>query len=672
MTDATTVDAESASAYMQLVRAATDSYRELGWTVIPILVDTKKPAMRWAEWQQTPPSDEEVGSWFSAGVPDGSGATTTFFGIGILTGAKSGLVVLDCDNAEALAFAVSEAGLWSPLGAVTTRGQHLYFRHPGSEVRNKAGGIGLDWPSVQGLDLRGDGGYVVAPPTIKFGGDGKPAHQYAWTIPDAELTDAFFALPAWPGMPVSVLSETASARVEVPLDAAGELSLENLRLDGVRSYGASVWDEAGRRIRALGRGMSDGDGRNAWLTRYVGECLSGGMSEPQAVEASKQFCATFFATQLPEREHETVLKSVISIDKRRHPERYEPAPGYKSQTPERAKRANAIRLITPSTLAKLRELTAGARYLIDPYIAPESITQVVGFNGHGKTLFLLNMLYAAARGESFGAATVERALRVLYLDFESSGNTLSARITQAEDMLGPMPENMIVWAKSVASEQISFTDDTGVDILRSLLDECNPQIVVIDTVREAWLGMEENSPHAWVKVNQLALAIRNSGRSVILVHHRNKPNAMGIGREAGSTAQLKDLDTQVFITKVIEDTEQAKREAAIDSANTAISDAAGRIHTAHSYLRGTLPPGFRLSVVFEASFGKVRQASENHGTQYFGIATHMTTGSSKVVSTLSPRQKAALLLRRGGTVASVADQLGIPGPTISNWTKDQA
>jgi hypothetical protein len=48
-------------------------------------------------------------------------------------------------------------------------GKHLFFRHPGGEVRNSAGKLG------EGLDIRADGGYIVAPPSIHVSG-----RAYRW------------------------------------------------------------------------------------------------------------------------------------------------------------------------------------------------------------------------------------------------------------------------------------------------------------------------------------------------------------------------------------------------------------------------------------------------------------------------------------------------------------
>lgn len=649
--------------YMAAVREAAELYLELGWAVIPILPDTKMPAIKWADFQEHPPTEEAVTAWFTDGVPDGKGGTTTFFGLGILTGAVSKLVVLDCDNAEALAHAVGEGMLWSPLGVTTTRGQHIYFRHPGGRVSNKAGGIGLDWPDVPGLDLRGDGGYVVAPPTIKFGPDGKFAHRYSFTVPDAELVDAAMSLPPWPGM-----RSAAKVSLAPPLDANGEFSLEALRLDGVRSYGASVWEDAAKRVGALKRRMRDGDGRNAWLTRYIGECVGTGMMEEQAAVAAEQFQAEFFSPPLPQQETATILRSVVGIDRRNHPEKYEPAPGYVNKTAERVARAAALRLITPSSLGELKKLSSGRQFLIDPYLPPQSIVQVVGFNGHGKSLFLLNLLWAASRGDDFGPATVPAPLRVLYLDHESSESTIDQRIDDCGTMLGEMQATMTVWVKSLSDLTLNFNEPEGIANLQALLKEVKPQVVVIDTVREAWAGLEENSPHSWLKVNQLAMACRNAGMTVILVHHRNKPNQNGIGREAGSTAQLKDLDAQIFVTKVIEDGDQARREAALSNDATMVPDFSGTVRTAFDYLRLALPAGYVLRSVFETTFGKVRSSTENHVPAYIGFAQNLSTGARMVVSTKTPRQKAVTLFRaKGMQIPEIAEALQVPQPAVERW-----
>ncbi|WP_422117508.1 bifunctional DNA primase/polymerase [Brachybacterium sp. UNK5269] len=87
--------------------------------------------------------------------------------IGIPTGAVSGLVVIDVDvhgvNGYASYARAARAGLIpAPLAAVTTPtgGQHAYFpAFPTREQRSWAVGDA-------GIDCRGDGGYIIAPPSV--------------------------------------------------------------------------------------------------------------------------------------------------------------------------------------------------------------------------------------------------------------------------------------------------------------------------------------------------------------------------------------------------------------------------------------------------------------------------------------------------------------------------
>lgn len=89
-------------------------------------------------------------------------------GVGIRTGSASGLVVIDVDPGHGgqtsfNALLKDHGGLRQVPLRVRTGGDgwHLYFAHPGTAVPNDAGRrLG------PGLDVRGDGGYVVAPPSI--------------------------------------------------------------------------------------------------------------------------------------------------------------------------------------------------------------------------------------------------------------------------------------------------------------------------------------------------------------------------------------------------------------------------------------------------------------------------------------------------------------------------
>ncbi len=84
--------------------------------------------------------------------------------IGIPTGERSGLLVLDIDEHGFTSLDALEDEHGPLPETLTVRtgggGMHVYFKYPpGSGIRNSAGKVGL------GLDVRGEGGYVVAPPS---------------------------------------------------------------------------------------------------------------------------------------------------------------------------------------------------------------------------------------------------------------------------------------------------------------------------------------------------------------------------------------------------------------------------------------------------------------------------------------------------------------------------
>lgn len=110
--------------------------------------------------------------------------------VAIRTGKVSGLVVLDVDPDHGGDDALSElereyeALPETPDVATGGGGRHVYFQAPAQPLRGSAGRIG------PGLDVRAEGGYVVAPPSIHPSG-----RRYVW---DAHVEDTPMApLPPW-------------------------------------------------------------------------------------------------------------------------------------------------------------------------------------------------------------------------------------------------------------------------------------------------------------------------------------------------------------------------------------------------------------------------------------------------------------------------------------------
>lgn len=151
----------------ELLEAAL-SYREKNWSVFPINSQTKRPLIEWKTYQNNLATTKQIKEWWK---------TYPYAGIGLATGKVSNIIVLDIDGEEGRKYA-KDKGI-SPTPCVKTkRGEHYYFKHPGFTIQNFA--------KKKGLDLRGDGGFVILPPSKHPSGI-----KYEWILSpeEEELAD---------------------------------------------------------------------------------------------------------------------------------------------------------------------------------------------------------------------------------------------------------------------------------------------------------------------------------------------------------------------------------------------------------------------------------------------------------------------------------------------------
>jgi Bifunctional DNA primase/polymerase, N-terminal len=134
--------------------------------------DGKKPVMAWRDLQTARATEDTIRSWFVIEQ-----------NIAIITGTVSGIVVIDADSPEALRWCTKNLP-YTPWQTQTSHGFHLYYRHPGLEVRNKARIETRDGRLA--IDCRGDGGYVIAPSSVHASG-ARYAEAGDWTQPREAL-----------------------------------------------------------------------------------------------------------------------------------------------------------------------------------------------------------------------------------------------------------------------------------------------------------------------------------------------------------------------------------------------------------------------------------------------------------------------------------------------------
>lgn len=127
-------------------------YLEQGWSVFPVALKQsnngkieKKPMVPWKKYQTEFATLEEIEEWVKK-KPNG---------IGVVTGELSQIVVVDVDQAE------NPIKLSSPIvvKSAFSGGRHYYYRWT-EALKNKVSIDGMK------IDFRGDGGFVVAPPSM--------------------------------------------------------------------------------------------------------------------------------------------------------------------------------------------------------------------------------------------------------------------------------------------------------------------------------------------------------------------------------------------------------------------------------------------------------------------------------------------------------------------------
>ncbi len=164
---------------MNLISKAALQYIESGMAIFPIRGRTKIP-LTTRGFKDASKHPHQIRTWWEQ-WPNAN--------IGIATGPGSGFWVLDIDGSEgerSLHTLEEKHGLLPSTREVITGsgGRHLYFQWTNFlNFSISAGKLG------KGLDIRGNGGYVVAPPSVHPNG-----RVYEWSV---DSSDVIASAPDW-------------------------------------------------------------------------------------------------------------------------------------------------------------------------------------------------------------------------------------------------------------------------------------------------------------------------------------------------------------------------------------------------------------------------------------------------------------------------------------------
>lgn len=238
----------------------------------------------WTDWQ-TRSTAPMIAQWF------GKQARNYW----VMTGQMSKAVVIDCDNDAGDAYWHGViANLDQTARVKTAKGYHYWFKIPDEyEARVKGwasgGGNSRKRDDAPSFDIRGDGGGVIAPPSIHESG-----HVYEWEV---RWEDALQA-------PLALLNGTWEAEYRDASPGGPE--------------GAS---EGGVSMLSYLLKNPNNEKRNDWLTKVAGHYAKQNKGQHDLYEVHVDAANLLLTPPLDDKERNKVKNSVWKGDQLRHPER---------------------------------------------------------------------------------------------------------------------------------------------------------------------------------------------------------------------------------------------------------------------------------------------------------------------------------------------------------------
>lgn len=164
---------------------AADFYVSLGWKVLVLAAGSKVPAIKGGAGFKDATDDSATVDKWAKTYPKAN--------IGVATGSSSGIIVIDIDprngGFDSVAKLAGKGMVFPPAPEARTgnNGRHLIFAYNPS-IKASKDRLG------PGIDVKTDGGYIVAAPSVIAKSDSGPGGEYRWV---REPVKSLPRLPAW-------------------------------------------------------------------------------------------------------------------------------------------------------------------------------------------------------------------------------------------------------------------------------------------------------------------------------------------------------------------------------------------------------------------------------------------------------------------------------------------
>jgi len=468
-----------------ILDAALD-YAEAGFSVIPVRPSDKAPYTAHGLKEATTDT-ETIREWWTR-WPDAN--------VAIACGKPShNIVVLDVDMKEKKnglrsinAWQVNHGDFPETVVANTpSGGLHFFFRvDDPSLYKNRV-------EAIPGVDIRGDGAYVVVYPSA--GVNGK---WYTWRR----------------GVSCIEIEEIADANASV---------LELLEMNS-RDSAANRQQDAAKKQRVDMHHVPEGQ-RNDTLFRFASKMVGSGISRDAALEAARAEVATW-DNPLPDFE---IVKTVDSAYNS-----YEPNEDtiYADARPEVDENGEYIpRLPAELTREFLLNPPPKKKPIIMNYLREGEAMLLSGNPKAGKSFLIVQLAIAVATGSKWIGITCQQK-PVLYIDGELSPEMTGERIRDIREKMGInyLPEDLHII--NTKKEDVTLRDVAD-DFVHGVRKE---EVVIIDPLY-MFLNSDENDNSQMKKEMEQIKRISATGAAVIVVHHMSKgiqSGKMSIDRASGA------------------------------------------------------------------------------------------------------------------------------------------
>jgi hypothetical protein len=491
------------------------------------------------------------------------GGGNPHWNIGILTGVAGEVgwpfFVLDVDpDAGGLETMAQLTGQHGPLPRTRTHrtgsdGRHYLLLVPeGMTIRNNQRRIG------PGVDIRGVGGMVVAPPSVSGKGeysvldDAPVGGPPPWVVAMLEMPEGFELLPA-------VVAEDLPDYAD--LDPSTQERVQRYALNGVAGAAEDYFSAP------PGRG-NDQLYRSACAALEIAQSPWNLVTTTDVVRelsraAERRITALGDGRgQTPEEFRQTVRSAQNGVVGQGRPLPPDPHPvdglafdvseftnqgatgadggGLPVKTMTLAERIRA-NLHTRSGLESLQPPTP----LIEGVIDVGTMVVLAGQFGTFKSFATVGWACAVATGTPWMGRPVPVAKPVLYVAAEGASG-IKLRVNAWERASGvTVPDHMLI----TLSLALNISDDDACRELLTICREFNIGMVIFDTLHRVTGGLDENSSKDMHRVTYVADALRETmGATTVYAHHTGH----GATRSRGASSIEDDADC-VWITRLTGD-----------------------------------------------------------------------------------------------------------------------